>query len=188
MGSLVGRTVRAIGAVVRRRDAGAIVGLSGILYLVTYSFAVGDLSLSREVGASIVLVDRPLQRALMPRGFFSYEPIALVELWRLQYLFSPIDLLLALALSILVGVNLGLTYLGLIQPKACGLEASSGVLAAIPALLSGAACCGPAILVIVGIQATGLLITGFQLLVPVAVALLLGSLLLIGRQVDPQLV
>lgn len=188
MTDLVARTGAALGVVIRRRDAGAVVGISSIVYLVVYSVAVGDLSLGRGNEFSVLLVDQPLDRVFMSRGFFSFEPIALVDAGGLQYLFSPIDLLLALGLAVLVGLNLGLTYLGLVQPKACGLEASSGVFAAIPALLSGAACCGPAILVVVGIQATGLLIAGFQLLVPIAVAMLIASLLLVGRQVDPQLV
>lgn len=103
------------------------------------------------------------------------------------YLLSPLNLLLALFLATLVGANVALSYLGLIQPRACGLEASTGVLAGIPALLSGAACCGPTILLVIGVQASATLITGFQLLVPVAVAMLVGGLLLIGRQVDPAL-
>ena len=74
-----------------------------------------------------------------------------------------------------------------IQPKACGLESSSGVVAGIPALLSGAACCGPTILLVVGVQASATIITGFQFLVPLALVLLIGSLLVIGRQVDPNL-
>lgn len=188
MTDIVGRTGAALGAVLNRRDAGAVVAITSVAYLVIYSLAVGDLSLGTGGEFSFLLVDEPLQRVFMSRGFFSFEPIALLTAWGLRYLFSPLDLLLALTLALLVGLNLGLTYLGLVQPKACGLEASSGVFAAIPALLSGAACCGPAILVVVGIQATGLLISGFQLLVPVALTLLVASLLLIGRQVDPQLV
>jgi hypothetical protein len=43
------------------------------------------------------------------------------------------------------------------------------------------------ILVAVGVQATGLLLTTFELLVPIAVVLLLASLLYVGRSVDPTL-
>ena len=88
---------------------------------------------------------------------------------------------------VLAGSNLALTYLGLVQPRACGLEASTGVVAGVPALLSGAACCGPTILLVVGVQASAAWIGVFRLLVPVALALLVGSLLLIGRRVDPAL-
>lgn len=129
-----------------------------------------------------------LSRAFASLGFFRYDAIAVVVVGPLTYLFSPLNLLVALALSVLVGANFALSYLGVVQPRACGLESSTGVLAGVPALLSGAACCGPTILLVVGVQASATLITGFQLLVPVAVLLLVGGLLLVGRQVDPALV
>jgi hypothetical protein len=109
------------------------------------------------------------------------EPGAVVYL-------APLNTVLGLVLATLVGLNLAITYLAWRQPAACGLGASSAAaVAGLPALLSGAACCGPILLLIVGVQATGLLLTAFELLVPVATLLLVGSLLLVGRQVDPTL-
>lgn len=182
---VVARTAAAVGVVPRRIDAGLVLVAATLAYLVVYLFTVGDLSLTGGGGTRLVVTD--LSRALSTTGFFRFEAIALLELGPVTYLFSPLNTLLALALSALVGVNLALTYLGWVQPRACGLEASSGVFAGLPALLSGAACCGPTILLVLGIQASGVLITGFQFLVPVAFAMLVGSLLLIGRQVDPAL-
>jgi len=42
------------------------------------------------------------------------------------------------------------------------------------------------VLILVGIQASGVILTAFQFLLPVAVLMLLGSLLLLGRQINPQ--
>jgi hypothetical protein len=56
----------------------------------------------------------------------------------------------------------------------------------LPAVLSGTACCGPVVLIVLGIQASGVLLTAFQFLLPFAALLLVGSLVLVGRQVDPQ--
>jgi hypothetical protein len=53
--------------------------------------------------------------------------------------------------------------------------------------LSGAACCGPVVLLAVGVQASGLLLSVFGVLVPLAAVLLLGSLLYVARSVDPTL-
>lgn len=181
---IASRTAAAVGVVGRRNDARLILVGSTLGYLVLYLYTVGDLAFTGRGGTSVfVVVD--LSRAFTSLGFFRYEAIALIEVGPITYLFSPLNALLALTLAVLVGVNLALTYLGWVQPKACGLEASSGVFAGIPALLSGAACCGPTVLLIFGIQASGVLITTFQYLVPVALLLLVGSLLLIGRQVDP---
>lgn len=184
----VSHTVAAIKVVGRRRDSGLVLVASTVAYLLVYLFAVSDLALTGSGGASVIVANDPLARLFEPVGFSRFEPIAIVQIGILTYLFSPVNALIALFLSTLVGINLALTYLGFTQPRACGLEASTSVLAGIPALLSGAACCGPILLIILGIQATGVLITGFQLLVPIAAIILLGSLLLIGRQVDPALV
>lgn len=187
MGDLIARTVAAIGVALRRRDARVVLVASTLGYLVVYLFATGDLALSGGSRFSVFIVEEPLQRMFRPVGFGRFEAIARLSGAGVTLLVSPINDLVATFLATLVGVNLALTYLGLVQPRACGLEASSSVFAGIPALLSGAACCGPLVLIIFGIQASSILITGFQLLVPIAAILLLGSLLLIGRQVDPAL-
>jgi hypothetical protein len=154
-------------------------------YLLVYLVTVGDLAVGAG-GVSVRVID-DLSRAFASAGFFRFGAIAVVELGPVTYLFSPLNAVVAVTLSVLVGANVGLTYLGTIQPTACGLERSTGVLAGIPALLSGAACCGPTILLVVGVQASATIITGFQFLVPLALVLLVGSLLLVGRQVDPEL-
>jgi len=78
------------------------------------------------------------------------------------------------------------TYLVWTQPKACGIAgSSSGFLAGVPALLSGTACCGPVVLIVLGVQASGVLLTGVQSPLPAAAILLVGSLILLGRQVQP---
>mgnify|MGYP007117778314 CR=1 FL=1 len=125
---------------------------------------------------------------LHPRAAVSpFDAVAVVSAGPLTYLFSPLNLLVTAVLSSLVGANFALSYLGLVQPRACGLESSAGVLAGFPALLSGAACCGPTLLLVIGVQASATVITGFQFLVPVALAMLVGGLLLVGRRVDPEL-
>jgi hypothetical protein len=184
--TLLARTAAAVGVVARRTDARLILVGATLGYLLVYLFTVGDLSLTGGGRFSLTVID-DLSRWLTATGFFRFEAVMLVTAGPVTYLFSPLNTLVALALSVLVGVNLALTYLGWVQPQACGLKASSGALAGLPALLSGAACCGPTVLLVFGIQASGVLITAFQFLVPVAVLLLVGSLLLIGRQVDPTL-
>ncbi|MFQ3294764.1 MAG: hypothetical protein ACI9PP_001582 [Halobacteriales archaeon] len=181
---VVSRTAAALGVVGRRNDARLVLAGTTLGYLLVYLYTVGDLSLTGQGDVSMFVID-DLSRAFTSLGFFRFEAVALVEAGPITYLFSPVNAFIALTLAVLVGVNLALTYLGWVQPQACGLEASSGVFAGIPALLSGAACCGPTVLLVFGIQASGVLITTFQYLVPVAILLLVGSLLLIGRQVDP---
>ena len=183
---LLHRTGAALGVAVRRRDSLLVVVAVTLSYLLVYLATVGDLALGGAGGVSVRVVD-DLSRAVASQGFFRFGAIAVVGAGPVTYLFSPLNAALALVLSTLVGANVGLTYLGLIQPRACGLESSTGVVAGIPALLSGAACCGPTILLVVGVQASATIITGFQFLVPLALVLLVGSLLAVGRRVDPDL-
>lgn len=184
----IGRTAAALTVAGRRWDSRIVFFGVGSSYLLLYLVTVGDLSLGSGGTAPITVrtID-DLSRAFTSIGFFRFEAIAIVKAGTFTYLFSPLNVLIAIVLSGLVGTNAALTYLGLVQPRACGLETSTGVLAGIPALLSGAGCCGPTILLVFGVQASATIITGFQLLVPIAVVMLVGGLLLIGRQVDPSL-
>ena len=184
---VLARTRAALAVVARRRDARLVFAAAAVGYLLAYLATVGDLSFAADGrGPLSIRVADDLSRAFASLGFFRYGAVAVVAAGPVTYLFSPLNALLAVGLSVLVGANLALTYLGLVQPRACGLESSTGVLAGIPALLSGAACCGPTILFVLGVQASATLVTGFQYLVPLAVAMLVGSLLLVGRNVDPE--
>ena len=184
---LLGRTAASIGVAARRRDSLAVFLAATLAYFLVYLTTIGDLSVGGVGGGISVRVVDDLSRAVANLGFFRFGAIAVVGAGPVTYLFSPLNAAVALVLSVLVGANAGVTYLGLIQPKACGLESSTGVVAGIPALLSGAACCGPTILLVIGVQASATIVAGFQFLVPLALLLLVSSLLVIGRQVDPEL-
>ena len=169
----------------RRRDATAVFAGVSMAYLLLYLVAIGRLVPGDgEVG---LLVVEDLSLALRRTGSFSFESIARIDLAAVSLLFSPLDTLLGVGLAALVGLNLALFYLAWTQPTACGVDSATGALAAIPALLSGTACCGPVILLLFGVQASGLLLTAFDVLLPMAVLLLLGSLVLASRNVDPTL-
>lgn len=187
----VSRTRFAVGAALRRRDGLAVFGALTLGYLLAYLYAIDHLAFGGGGEFDVLVVSDPLARLFRQSlGPLSFEPVAQVSFGAGTYLFS-LNTLLGLGIAILVGANLAVTYLAWKQPKACGLgasEASSGLLAGIPALLSGTACCGPVLLIVFGIQASSTLLTVFQWLLPVAVVLLVGSLLWVGRTVDPSLV
>lgn len=180
------RTRKATVSMFRQSDAQLVFGSSTVGYLVVYLWTIGHLAPGLG-GYSVTVVADPLSKFLRPElGPFMFTPIARVTVGPLTYLFS-FNTVMGLGIAVLVGLNIALTYLTWTQPKACGIGGTSaGVLASVPALLSGTACCGPVILIVVGIQASGVLLTAFQFLLPVAALLLVGSLILVGRQVDPQ--
>jgi len=109
----------------------------------------------------VSVVADPLGKFLQPElGPFMFMPVARVSLGPVTYLFS-LNTVFGAVLAGLVGLNLALTYLVWRQPKACGIGGKSGgLLASVPALLSGTACCGPVVLIVLGVQASGVLLRG----------------------------
>ena len=170
----------------RRRDSVAVFLTTTVAYLLTYLWAIQDLKVREGAGVGVAtVVSEPFVRMLESDGPYTFEPIALVEFGVGTLEFAPLNVLLGGFIAALVGLNLAMTYLAWTQPKSCGIGATSGLFASIPALLAGSACCAPVILVIVGIQASALLLSVFALLLPVSILLLLGSLVYVSDMVDP---
>ena len=172
--------------VFRRRDSGGV--FVGVLfaYLVVFLWALQDLTIRTDAGIGVVtVVSDPLSRMLESTGPYTYEPVALVELGVASLEFSPLNVALGSLVAGLVGLNLAMTYLAWTQPKSCGVGATSGLVASIPALLAGSACCAPVVLVVVGIQASALLLSVFAIMLPMSIVLLLGSLVYVADMVDP---
>lgn len=156
------------------------VGLVG--YLVTYLVAIGDLAYhAGRTGVSLFVIDAPLANLFRTTGPFQWEPIALLEAGLFAFEIAPPTVALGLVLSTLVALNLTFAAVSLRQERACRRRGAYGVFAAVPGLLSGSACCGPVVLLVVGVQASGALVALFGLLVPIALVLLTGSLLWMGR-------
>jgi len=175
------RTRTATAITLRRRDGRVVFAVVTLAYLFIYLWAVGHLDTGLG-GVSLTVVDDPLATLFRSEGTFAFRPVASFALGPVTYLAS-LNTLIGVVIAGLVGLNLAVSYLAWRQPAACGLgRSSSGLLVGIPALLSGTACCGPVVLIVVGFQASSVLLTAFQFLLPVAVLLLVGSLVLVGRQ------
>ncbi|MFC7009450.1 hypothetical protein [Halalkalicoccus salilacus] len=155
------------------------------LYMLLYTIGLGHLG--RGDGSfDLFVVSNPLDRAFTQIAPFQFEPVAFVALGPVEFLFAPVNALLGLALALLVGVNLAVSWVAWQGPKACRIGPGAGAVAGIPGLLSGFVCCGPTILLVVGLQASAGLIAAFQWLVPTAVVMLLTTLFWVGSQVEPR--
>ncbi|WP_251343154.1 hypothetical protein [Haloplanus halophilus] len=175
-------TLRGVFAALRRPDGRAAFLLGLVGYPPLYLASVGHLALGAR-GHSVRVVADPLSRALRPTRPFSFEPVARVALEPVALLVSPLDVGVALVLAVLVGCNLAVGLVAWRSPAACGVEGSAGALAGVPALLTGATCCGPAVLFALGVGAAGALLPVLRYATPAAGLLLLGGLFLVaGRQ------
>jgi len=165
--------------------------VSGLAYLLIYLLAIGDIVLSRvpllDEAPAVQVVD-DWSRMFRARVTFIYEPVAAVYATRwLAYFFSPVNVLLAGALAALVGLNFAFLAFALKRPEACGRISRKGVLASVPALFLGFACCAPTILVALGSAAASMTM-GFiavrAALYPVALVGLIAALWLNLRRMN----
>ena len=177
-------TWAAVSLVFNRADAIVLFSTISLGYLAVYLWAAQDLSLRTDMPGGIVVVSDPSGAMLRRTGPASFDAIAILDTGVIRWLVSPINLGIGLLLAMLVGISLALTYLAVVQPQSCGIGAGSGLLASFPALLSGSVCCGPVVLIALGIQASGLLMTAFVWLLPIGVLLLVGSTVYLASKID----
>jgi hypothetical protein len=182
----VGQTLALVASSVRRRGSRAVFAGVTVGYLVTFLWAMGDLNFRRTGVGVVAVVDDPLARMLEPGpGPYTHEPVALVELGVGVLQFSPLNTALGLGIALLVGVNMAFTAIAVTQPKSCSIGTTAGVMASIPALVAGSACCAPAIFLALGITASGVALTAFLWLLPLGIVLLLVTPLYLAGQIDP---
>lgn len=157
----------------------------GAVYLVLFLVALQDIS---RGGRGFQLLSAEWTRMFDRTGAITFEPIAQVTVPGLTILLSPLNILIGVVIAVLAGLNLAVTWMAFRQPKACRFNRSTGILASVPALLAGSACCAPAIILILGLQLSSLFVTVFQVLIPVSAALLLITLALILHRTDTALI
>jgi len=182
--SLLRRTAHAARTAFGRRDGRVAFGLASVGYFLLYAIGLRHLGLG-PWAVELTVVEDPLSRAFRQVAPFQFEPVALVAVGPVEYLFAPVNAALGAGLALLVGVNLAVSLVAWRGPEACRIGAGAGVLAGVPGVLSGVACCGPAILLVVGVQASAGLIAAFQWFLPLAVLLLVGTLVWVGSRVNP---
>lgn len=184
---LFARTAVAIRGALGRRDGQVTLLAVAGLYLLTYLWALRDVTATGPGGLDVFVVAEPISTALTPLSPFLFEAVARLEVGPIVYLFRPVNVALGLALGLLVGVTLSVSVASWRGPDACRIGAGAGATAGVPGLLSGVACCGPQLLVIIGLQASAGLVAAMQWMVPLAVASLLATLLWVGSrvQIDP---
>jgi hypothetical protein len=170
-------------ALVRYPSQLLVVMLTALAYAGLYLWLTGDLAGGGTGGIDAVFP--AWQRVFEARSTFQFEPVGLITLGPLIWTFSPLNVLLALFMGMLVGLNLMTGWRLWRAPKTCGLRsASTGLLAGIPALLAGGACCAPLVLIWLGLPIAGAVASLAPVLIPVAILLLVAGLAGMARQLE----
>lgn len=148
----------------------------GLVYLLGYLYVLGDLAFGGPGGWTVLVADEWSIRWLQMRSLFQFEGVALVRADAVTLIVSPLNLLIAIALSGLVSTNVH----GAIElhraPPACAVPgARTGLLASAPAMIAGGACCAPTLLLLIGIPGLGAVAGLFAWMIPLSLALLIAS-------------
>ncbi|MFW5970149.1 MAG: hypothetical protein ACOCP9_05875 [Halofilum sp. (in: g-proteobacteria)] len=152
-------------------DARLTAAAIGLAYALGYLYALGDLSLATPSLWSLTVGDPT--RWLDQRIVFQFEGIAMLQAGYVVWLISPLNLLIATILGVLLALNIDGGWMLWKRPAACGIAGhGGGVLAAVPALAAGGACCAPSLLLMLGIPGLGAFAAMFAWLVPLSVLLL----------------
>lgn len=154
-----------------------VAAVVGVIYWLAYQLAIQDLVLHGRMGPmGLRLAEHPWEVILQRRSLFQFEPVALLQLPFLSWTLSPMNGLIGAALALLVALNAGCAWIAVTQPRLCRARPSAGLLAAVPALLAGSACCAPVAFLVLGLPVTASIIGLFDVLLPLAALLLLAAL------------
>lgn len=113
---------------------------------------------------------------LRQRATFLFEAIGTFTVGPIQLFLSIPNIILSLFLGVLVGLNIMVVIYQFQKLGLRGLQGIGMLIGTIPAILSGAACCVPTIILVIGLQMTATLATIWSFLIPLSVILLLVSL------------
>lgn len=154
-----------------------------IVYVLVYLAAVGHLVFTTRMEPSqslFALKILPNWQDLLfrQRSPFLFESIGALYLGpNLKLFLSVPNMTLSVILGSLVGTNIALSYYSFRQLGLSGGRGVINLLGTIPAIVSGAACCVPTIILVVGLQLTATLATAWSFFVPLSMGLLLLSLI-----------
>lgn len=148
-----------------------------ILYLILYFYFIGYLIFSASENFTFRLLPSWQDLIWRQRGPLLFESVAIYKTPLFTLFISIPNLILGILVSFLVAANVVVSAysfraLGLRGVRGLGMLAGT-----IPALLSGAACCAPLLVLFLGLQLSAGLLGVFAFLVPLAIVLLSASLL-----------
>lgn len=146
--------------------------IGGLGYGVLYLYAIGDLSFAPPPAWDWRRGALSLENLLSARAPFRYEAVAVAEAGYAVLLVSPLNLLVAALLGVLLAANIhGVLYLRS-NPQACRPGRAGLAAGAAPALLAGGACCAPSLILLLGLPGLGAFTALFGWLVPLSVVAL----------------
>lgn len=110
------------------------------------------------------------------RAPFLFESIGALYLGGIKIFISVPNILIAALLGVLVAFNISVSYYSFRALSLRGARGFMDLLGTVPAIVSGAACCVPTLILVIGLQLTAGLATLWSFFVPLSFVLLIASL------------
>ena len=147
-----GMWISRISSILKMRSYRIMAVLIAVVYLIVYSLITGLITLNlNEWGLSIMILDNWPNLIFRVRTPFNWEPIGVLSLGPVNVFLAIPNMIFGLVIGVLVGVNISISTYTYRARTVCNLNPASSVISAVPALLTGVACCGPTLLISLGI-------------------------------------
>lgn len=149
------------------------------MYLILLLVTLGDLSPGgRAFGIQTADWSRMFERI----GPVTFEPVVRITLPGVTFLIAPPNLLIAGALSVLIGLGTAVTWIAFGGPEGREVSPQSPGLATV---LAAVACLAPGATIVFRIPVPASFVPIFQVLIPASVVLLMATLVVSLRRLDP---
>jgi hypothetical protein len=119
------------------------------MYGLIYYWSTGYVIMSSSARFDVAILKKWQSQLFNMRAPFLWEPVMNISLpFGMSLLVSPVNVVVMALLIVLVFLNVFILILSIKKPTVCKLRNKhSGILALIPALFTGFACCAPTFIV-----------------------------------------
>ncbi len=161
--------------------------VTSVAYLLFYFVVTGILFLGGSGSFTVFVSESWLSLILRERTPFNWEPIGFISLGALTIFLAIPNIIFGVITAGLVGANISVSAYTYAARTMCRINPSQSVLSAVPALLTGVACCGPTLLLSLGIASATLtvaFVSFLPFLFPLALLGLISSLFWAGWRIS----
>ncbi len=179
--------IREIGLALSSRRSKIILSIVAIGYLLFYLAVTSIITFSNQGSFDLFISDSWPSLILRERTPFNWEPIGFLSLGAFTIFLAIPNIAFGIITALLVGANISVSAYTYTARKTCRINPSQSVLSAVPALLTGVACCGPTFLLSLGIASatvTVAFVSVLPFLFPIALIGLVGALLWAGWRIE----
>lgn len=155
----------------------AVFTLYVLIYLAATQFLIFTQRTSMSEGFFAVKIAENWRELIFSqRAPFLFESIGVLYLGKIKIFISVPNILIAALLAVLVALNVSVSYYSFRALSLRGVKGVMGLLGTVPAIVSGAACCVPTLILVIGLQLTATLAAVWSFFVPLSFILLVTAL------------